>query len=112
MALPELTTENFISTIESSPIPVLVLFGAEWCAPCKRLKSILDQAVPLLAGKVSIRYVDCDESYSLTKERDVRGLPTLALYDKGKEVQRKIGILSLKEVLSLVDHETILPVRC
>jgi thioredoxin-like negative regulator of GroEL len=59
MALPELTTENFISTIESSPIPVLVLFGAEWCAPCKRLKSILDQAVPLLAGKVSIRYVDC-----------------------------------------------------
>lgn len=110
MALPELTPENFVSTIESSPVPVLVLFGAEWCAPCKRLKPILDQAVPLLADKVSIRYVDCDESYSLTKEENIRGLPTLVLYDKGNEVQRKIGALSLKDVLSLVGHETILPV--
>lgn len=111
MTLPELTPENFVSTIKSSSIPVLVLFGAEWCAPCKKLKPILEQVVPLLADKVSIRYVDCDESYSLTKEEDVRGLPTLVLYDKGNEVQRKIGALSLKDVLSLVDDEkTILPI--
>lgn len=76
--------------------PVLIDFGAEWCAACKKLEhqtfpdpSVRSEA----AGFVALR-VDAtdDEDANITRLKDkykVVGLPTVILLDKnGKEVLR------------------------
>ena len=47
-----LTESNLDATLQASPVPVLVDFWAEWCAPCKRLTPTIDAVALELDGKM------------------------------------------------------------
>lgn len=96
---------SFHSFLETHPTPILVLFGAEWCAPCKRLKLVLDAAEPTLQGKVTMVHLDAEEMPSVFQEEGIKSMPTLVLYIKGYEVRRKTGLLTVQQVVSLLGNE-------
>lgn len=96
---------SFHSFLETHQTPILVLFGAEWCAPCKRLKLVLEGAEPTLQGKVTMVHLDAEEMPSVFQEEGIRSLPTLVLYSQGIEVIRKTGLLTTQQVLSLLNNE-------
>ena len=79
---------------------LLVLFTADWCGPCRRLKRDLAGAEAFRRG-VLICVVDCDKQKELSNLHQVRGIPDLRLYRKGAEVKRKTGYGG-----SLADLET------
>lgn len=64
---------------------VLVDFNAVWCAPCIKMKPILEKIEKDYNDKVSIVKIDVDEHSNLAKELGVVGLPVLKLY-KDKEL--------------------------
>lgn len=77
--------------------PLLVDFGAEWCAACKELDrhtfttadpGVVSAAARFVAVRVDMTHDD-DATEALGERFGVRGLPTVLLYDStGKEVQR------------------------
>jgi thioredoxin 1 len=71
--------------------PVLVDFTAAWCGPCKLQSAILDQLVETECG-VAIAAVDVDESPELAARYGIRGMPTLVLFEGGREKARRVGV--------------------
>lgn len=78
---------------------ILYKFGAEWCASCKSMSKMM----PELPEGVRLQEVDIDKSIDMTKEFQIRGVPTLVLvdYDTGKET-RLVGNASAQKILEFV----------
>jgi thioredoxin 1 len=87
-----ITEDNFNAEVIQSKTPVILEFGAVWCAPCKRLEPILGQLGDLWAGKVRIAKVDADQNVQITMQYQVQSLPTVFLFVKGQPVERISGL--------------------
>lgn len=70
--------------------PVLVDFWAEWCRPCLFIAPVLEQVLSQYEGKVLLAKVEVDEgeNMKLAGKYQVRGFPTIILFEEGHEVER------------------------
>ena len=83
--------EDFAKTVVESPVPVLVDFYADWCAPCKIVAPLVDELARENVGRVLIAKVDTDRAPELSMQYRIRGIPTLILFRDGAEVERSVG---------------------
>ena len=93
--------KNFTSEVINSTEPVLVDFWAEFCAPCKALKPILESVA---AEGVKVVTLDITEEEELTAHYGVSGIPTVILFKDGKPLHRVVGLKSKKDLLTLVKN--------
>ena len=89
--IQNLTSATFQETINSSDVPVLVDFWAEWCGPCKQIAPILEQIAVEKAGLLTIAKVDTDAHPDIAQEFSVMSIPTLLLFVDGELVHRMVG---------------------
>jgi len=93
---------NF-NKIINSETPVLVDFFADWCGPCKMLAPILKQVKEELGDAVKIIKIDVDKNQPLAAKYQVRGVPTMLLFKKGKQVWRQSGVLQKNEIINIIN---------
>jgi thioredoxin 1 len=73
-----------------------VKFSATWCGPCTVVSKQLEG--------LDIQNVDIDQdTEGLTKEANVRAVPTIVFYKDDKEVARHAGLITKKEYLSMLE---------
>ena len=94
---------NFDETVRSANGPLLVDFTATWCGPCKTQATILDKVAE--QGDFVVAKVDVDDSPDLAARFAVRGMPTLLVFQDGKETGRRLGLASEAAVLTLVGRK-------
>jgi thioredoxin 1 len=92
---------NF-ETIIKSEKPVLIDFFATWCGPCKTLAPILKQVKDNLGERITIIKIDVDKNQQLASQYQVRGVPTMILFQNGKQLWRQSGILSKDEIVKTI----------
>tara|TARA_B100000579_G_scaffold406980_1_gene393863 strand:+ start:868 stop:1185 length:318 start_codon:yes stop_codon:yes gene_type:complete len=96
------TDDDFHSKVKNEEISILQ-FSASWCQPCKILKPIMEKLSEEYKDKANFYYADIDEAaMSTATSAGVRGVPTVVVYKKGVEVDRKVGGLpesQMKEFL-------------
>lgn len=93
------------SEIIHSDSPVLVDFFATWCGPCQMLMPVLKQVKDSVGNRVVILKIDVDKNQALASQYQVRGVPTLILFQNGKVLWRKSGVLTKEEILkAIVEH--------
>lgn len=90
------------STLIHSDQLVLIDFFAEWCGPCKMLAPILKQVKDEMGDSLKIVKIDVDKNQSLASTYQVRGVPTMMLFKKGKQLWRQSGVLQKTELLQVV----------
>lgn len=93
---------NFDQEVVNGPGKILVDFTASWCGPCKRLAPIVDEVADALEGKVKVGKLDIDEAPMTASKFQVRGVPTLMVFEGGKPVQQSVGLVSKAKVLALL----------
>lgn len=97
MAVKEITGAEFEEEVIKSDVPVIVDFKAEWCGPCKVLKSTVEEIAEERAD-VKVVSVDIDEEEDLVDEYEVFSIPCLVAFKGGSEVGRSIGLASKSEI--------------
>ena len=66
--------------------PVLIDFFATWCGPCQQLSPILKQVKDVMGERISILKIDVDKNEQLAAQYQVRGVPTMMLFQNGKQL--------------------------
>ena len=83
--------EDFENKIKSEDVSV-IQFSAAWCGPCKSLKPIMDKLAVEYKDKAGFYYADIEDGGINTgSAAGIRGVPTVIIYKKGVEVDRKVG---------------------
>ena len=89
--ITEIEEGTFQLEVLQSPTPVLVEFGATWCAPCKMLEPVLDQLAVEWQGKIRMVKIDVDQASNLAIQYQVMSVPTLILFSHSQPKERLIG---------------------
>lgn len=92
MSMAELNT-----SINASKI-VLVDFGATWCPPCKQMEPVLKRLAENNKDKFSLVKVDGGRDQDILQAYNVTALPVFIVFKDGKQVWRKDGIATEKEI--------------
>lgn len=92
--------------IVNSDKPVLVDFFATWCGPCQSLAPILKEVKDSLGERVSIIKIDVDKNQEIASSYQVRGVPTMMLFQNGKQLWRQSGVLSKEQIVSVILAKT------
>ncbi|WP_254063642.1 thioredoxin [Granulicella sp. S190] len=83
----------FDEIIQSSRVPVLVDFWAEWCGPCRAAAPEVERTAREMAGSAIVLKVDTDKEQQLAARYQVRGIPNFAVFSAGKLVKQQAGVV-------------------
>ncbi len=92
------------STIIHADQTVLVDFFATWCGPCKVLGPILKEVKDQLGEQIKIVKIDVDKNQQLANQYQVRGVPTMILFQNGNQVWRQSGVLDKNQIIQTIQQ--------
>jgi len=99
----EFTDNNFESEVLGSESPVLVDFWAPWCGPCRRLAPTIEKLAADYHGKVKVGKLDTDQNVNVPGSLRISSIPTVILFQGGKEVGRLVGLTDESKFRAALD---------
>jgi thioredoxin 2 len=102
-----LNGQTFEVHAAKSDIPLLVDFWAPWCGPCRAMAPHFEKAAAALEPGVRLAKVNTDEEQDLASRFSIRGIPTIVLLSKGREVARHSGLMDAAGIRRWVQQSLV-----
>ena len=96
-SVKEFTDANWKSEVLDSPTPVVVDFWAPWCGPCRMLAPTIEKLAAEYGDKVKVGKLNTDENTDTPGSLRISAIPTVLVFQGGKEVDRLVGVNPLNK---------------
>ena len=103
MSTIKISDETFEENVIKNSKPIIIDFWAEWCGPCKQIGPILEEISDEYNDKIIIGKMDVDENPETPGKYQIRGIPTMLLFNKGELIDTKVGISSKADLKEWID---------
>lgn len=90
------------SQIIKGDTPVLVNFYTDWCGPCKMMTPILKKLKNRMGDQINIIKIDAEKNPDVAIRYQVRGVPTLILFQNGQILWQKSGVVQAEQLYSII----------
>ncbi len=94
----DLNGGNFKRFLSQTDLPVVVDFWAPWCGPCKAMAPAYAKAAKELEPDIRLAKLDTEANQQLAGAYNIRSIPTMIAFKKGKEIDRVSGALPLPKL--------------
>lgn len=91
--LVNVTDANFEETILRANGLAVLDFGAEWCAPCKKVHAMLKELAPDWSERVVIGEIDIAVNPEVPRKYGVLNIPQVLFFKNGQLVETVTGVL-------------------
>ena len=92
-----------LEEVQSSKLPVLVEFYADWCGPCRKVGPVVEALSEELTGRAKVIRVNVDEQRILAAQHGIRSIPTFIVFKNGSEVKRQTGAIPKTAMLRMLE---------
>lgn len=90
MSVEALTQDKFESYTKEEGV-IVVDFWADWCAPCRAMKPVVESLASEFPGQVKVGLVNVDDEIDLAGEQSIASLPHIKVFKNGEVVEDIIG---------------------
>ena len=92
----------------ASGLPTVVEFGAETCASCREMKTVLDRVARQTQGRAHVVTIDISKEWETAQAFRIQMLPTQIFFGPdGKETWRHMGKLPETTVIARLGVDTV-----
>jgi len=98
----ELDEAGLNKHLRNDEVPLLVDFWAPWCGPCKMMGPMFADASRQMSPAVRFAKLNTEQHQNVGARFQIRGIPLIILFDKGREVARHAGAIDAGQIVSWV----------
>ncbi|MBX3255062.1 MAG: thioredoxin fold domain-containing protein [Chitinophagaceae bacterium] len=83
---------------------LMIDFYAPWCMPCREMEPSLKKLAKQYQGKMTIHRINVDQAKQLAKALNIEGIPVIATYKNGTQINRVTGFQSAANLRNLANE--------
>ena len=97
------TNTNFEALLAGDK-PVMVDFWATWCGPCRVLSPTVDEIADEYADRITVAKCNVDDADDIAAQYRIMNIPTLLFFKDGAVVDKRVGLVSKDEIVSIINQ--------
>lgn len=90
--------KSFSELIQTSELPVVVDFWAEWCGPCKMVSPALERIAREFKGRLMVIKINVDQKQQIAAQYQIQSIPTIMMFHRGVQKMRLVGALPYEAI--------------
>ena len=98
------SVDTFDALIDTTGHPVVVDFWAPWCGPCRMVAPEIAKVAAAHAGRLIVVKVNTDALPELGERYRIQSIPTMAIFEEGREAARTTGAMPADQIESFVNE--------
>jgi thioredoxin 2 len=93
---------SFDALVRNAAQPVVIDFWAPWCGPCRMVAPEIARVASANAGRLVVAKVNTDDVPELGERFQIRSIPTMMVFDRGREAARTSGAMPAAQIEAFV----------
>lgn len=86
------SSQHLKNMISAAKKPMLVMFHAPWCGPCRKMKPVIESIKKEYSDRLNVAQIDIENDKEAMSQFFITNLPTFIVFVDGRPVKRFTGV--------------------